>query len=607
MRQSDLALSVALLSWMLTLFGYFYGHSDHLEHLPMVFRAMDSSYLLSDAFVQATDIDEVFNPRYFYIKSLSLLAQLLPLPFWALLFTFLSNWAIAWGAARMALIFFEDRKAAFLAALFCLCLPVPAFGSTDSLQSDYLLQGYVCFAFWVHALLDGLEKKYRRMALLLFLAAVAHPLMGLALGGLHLALLWPLRPSIRKVSAYWWAVAAYVLAAALQVGPYLAQAGTRLSEADFLNIHVHFRHPHHFLASHFLNPEQQSDAWQGAAVLLLGLLHLLSSKPGQALHRWLLLWLLTLGGLALGAYYFVEIQPSRLWATLQGYRLLVLVKWWMLILAAGLAARALRYGPVLLLALPLGLFAVHLAVLPYGLAAVFLYVRIEKYLSKKSQAYGFAITLALPLLVWGYWESQTAWEQSWRLPVWWIWLGLSASLTLLNTYRKAVILLWLLALGLQLGYWLQISRSSLPANSFAAPWGRDYQLSDHQNSFTELSGFLKKQTEADALLLSPPGFSPLRLYAQRALVVDFKTFAFTDTAMQAWYERILEVYGPAHSKGFEAVRYNFVPNYQKHSVEKLRALAKKYGADYVIGYAGQELPGEQVFQTAAYQINKLNF
>lgn len=602
MLKSTLALYVAALSWMITLLGYSYGWSDHLEHLPMVFRAMDADYLSQDSFVEATAVNETFNPRYYYIQFLAALGHLLPLPFWALLLTFLGNWAIAWAAARMALYFYKNRTVAFIAALFCLALPVPSFGSTDSLQADYLLQDYLSFAVFVHALVDGLQKKYRRMGLLLFISALLHPLMGLVLGGLHLALLIVVDRRIWRNLDYGLAILLFGLAALAQLWPYAQQTGERLSDSEFLSIYVHFRNPHHFLASHFLRPERIQAAWRAAAVLVLGLAYLFR-RSWQAIHVWLFVWLLALAALALGGYYFVEVWPSRLWATVQGFRFLLLAKWWMLILAAGIVAPLVRRGPRSLLLIPFVFAAAHLAVLPYLLAGTLVYLYLEKFFLPN---YKIAALLAVAMLGWCYWESRAMLSQSSQLETWWIWSGLSLSLLALSYKRNWVRGLWLFAMAAQLFFWLTSPRHEVEGE-FTKKWARQYNLTDQQNAFTKLARFITKNTPKDAILLTPPGFSPLRLQAERAIVVDFKTYAFTDAAMKVWYERILDVYGPAHSKGFEALRYNFVPNYKGYSKKELRELAQKYGAHYIIGYQEQDLPGKLLFETSAYKITRISF
>lgn len=600
LRKSDLALYIALLSWFVTLLGYSYGRGDHLEYLPMVFKAMDSDYLSEDIFVQATAVDESFNPRYYFIKLLAFLGTLLPLPFWALLLTLLGNWAIAWGAARAALLFYGNTTTAFLAALFCLTLPVPSFGSMDSLQADYLLQDFLSFALFVHALIDGLQEKYRRMGLLLFLSALLHPLIGLVLGGLHLALLLVLQHDLWKKKSYWLGALLFLLAAFAQLWPYAQQTGPRLTNAEFLRIYVHLRNPHHFLASHFLNPAQIQAAWHGLTVLGLGLAYLFS-KPWKRLYTWLLLWLLALGGLALGAYLFVEVWPTRLWATLQGYRFLILAKWWALVLAAGIVEKLIKRGPRLLLLLPFAFAAIHLMVLPYLLGGTLLYLLLEKRFNQNGQ-YVLAIVLTLLLLLLSYWKSQTLLAQSSQLEVWWVLALLNLALLGVPYHPKWVLALWILALAGQLGYWLQTPRNK---ESVAYRFSRAYQLSDQQDALTELSDFIRVNTPADAVFLTPPGFSPLRLHAQRAIVVDFKTYAFTDSTMQDWYNRILDVYGPAHSKGFEVVPYNFVPHYQAYTATELLQLANTYRANYIIGYKDQALPGRLILETKSYKVARL--
>ena len=68
--------------------GYTYGQINQVEHLPMMFRMVDSEYLRGDFFVDSTT---EFNPRFYYIALMAILAQVVSPPVLFLLLTCVAN------------------------------------------------------------------------------------------------------------------------------------------------------------------------------------------------------------------------------------------------------------------------------------------------------------------------------------------------------------------------------------------------------------------------------------------------------------------------------------------------------------------------------------
>jgi len=70
---------------------------------------------------------------------------------------------------------------------------------------------------------------------------------------------------------------------------------------------------------------------------------------------------------------------------------------------------------------------------------------------------------------------------------------------------------------------------------------------------TELSKFAKENTPEDSTFLTPPNWGQFRVLARRAIVVDFKSFLFSDREMLEWYNRIISCYGEPTNAGFSMI------------------------------------------------------
>lgn len=598
--QRDASWYLLLLSIMATLLGYGFGIADHLEQFPMIYRALDPNYAPKDWFVNATAPGQWYNPRYYFVLLTAAFSRLWGLAFTALLLTVLSNWGIAKASFDLSKTLHGSVAAAWLAALLVFFVVVPTFGSTNSLQAPHLLPGYLSLAFLLNGIVQLLKKRLLMAALLLALGILWQPRLGIAISGLAWGIQLLYDSSTWRKRDYWLGSLLLFLAALAHLWPYSQQVGRLLPTEDFLAIYVHARHPHHFLASYFLNPREAYWALTGLLLLLLGVGVRLQQRS-KAQNYWLTAWLLALMGLSLGAYLFVEIWPTRLWATIQGYRFLFLAKWLMLVLASGILVDNIQHKSRYPLLLPLFLGAVATPLLFYTVLLSFASTFWEG--KSPKQQLLLNSSLALVLSAYGLWTLQQEPALWGMLQRWLLFALLSMSLWLPLRLRALTLGLWLLVFTLQLSYWLVQPRYAVRSNTALA---RQYSLADHRHALAGLGEAMQKTTPKDALFLTPPGFGAFRLYAKRAIIIDAKAYPFADAAVRVWLERLEDLYGKSFARGLGALQKDFSQQYKEHPPEKLRALAQKYGADYVIGYAGQELPGKLLYEDAHYRVSSLS-
>lgn len=601
-------LFIAFMALFTTIWGYQFGLWDHQEHLSLLFRQLNPDFLPSDTFINANDSG--FNPRIYSNYLTILLTKLFGLPLAFLLLCFLCNWAIGRAAQQMGRLLFKNELSANLAALFCLSIPTLGLGSVSEIHAVYLTPNSMAFALVLLALPQLWQQKFVQAGVFLALATLIHPLVGpestLLLGGLY-ALSLPFRPRLSRKQ--WKALALgaglFGFATALSLGPYFLSAQEHISREEFYNIYVHFRAPHHLLPSQFLLQEEPKNSYY-----LIGYLALLYLPKGllqlQKIDRFFVLGLiLSLLALAYIGYYFVEIQPSKLMATAQVYRMLYLGKFFFLLGLAG-AIGQIRQGKQLDQVYAWA-FLLNSFCWTNGLriALLFLLARLR---NRFFPNWRWTLALELPLLLalttYGLWQTYLTLDFSAEAYLWLIFILFGPISYNLAPKKKWPSYLFAATSLSFLLFWSQTPRT--PGMSpLQQDMSRLYSLSDQayfQPALYEVSQYIKKETPKDSRFLVPPMQAEIRYLGQRALVVDFKAFPFSGQAMKAWQERIFEVYGWTDQQGFAAVNQVFEPYWKTRPDSMLLLLGKKYEAQYALLYAETETQLPVVFKNQGFQL-----
>jgi hypothetical protein len=110
----------------------------------------------------------------------------------------------------------------------------------------------------------------------------------------------------------------------------------------------------------------------------------------------------------------------------------------------------------------------------------------------------------------------------------------------------------------------------------------------------ELYGWIGT-TEPDAIFLIPPALELVRLFGQRAVVVDWKGFPFRPAETIEWYRRITAVAGTPDV----ASLWDAELGYAKMDAGRLRRLAETYHAGYAVfrrPFDPTPLPAQSVFE-----------
>ncbi len=319
------AYSLAIIvSAVFTLSNYTYGRFNQADHLLLVNRLLDPHYLSQDFFLNET---LVFDPRANYAALLALMAHVIPLS--------AVVWVLSLGTscltAVLTVAIARDLFGGYVTGMLSVLL-MGALGSslpggvlgfyTTELVPRWLAQPLILLSVWA-----SLRSQPVYVAALCGLAAIIHPQEGLVSGGTMLLALTLAKGRFRREVCAAWLV--YMVVALAILVPYTTQS--RISNDVFIELVAHIRNPHHLLVSTF---SRQSLVIMGALVIAFFISWLRWQPPQPVRKKWLLWMGIGYVSLMIIAYLFVEVIPTRLGVTLQGFRYQWLLAWFSILFIA---------------------------------------------------------------------------------------------------------------------------------------------------------------------------------------------------------------------------------------------------------------------------------
>jgi hypothetical protein len=584
--------------------GYSYGTGDQLEQLPLLSRAIDPNFCANDFFLNAS---QQFNPRTYYSWFLAILAQHGSVPKIFLALTWASGVMLAlvtYGAAK-SLVERSDLVGMFAVALV-VATPGLTLGRPNFLiggGGDYELVP-AAIASWIAlaALWAGLRDQPVICGLLAAVACIVQPLIGAEVGAIALttaALLKLFDVPRHSIIAWLRGFSGIIVGFGILGASYLifwhGRTTTIMGAREFIDLIGNFRSPHQYIPSTF-----RRIAYVTGFFLLLSFLISWCRWCRETGERKSAVALLIPAGIVLlswiGGYLFVEIFPSRLWATAQTFRLGGLVTWLGFLVVARSAAKlfALNEGSgsasgAMLLA---GTGDVQGVVLLLGHLPVMLR-RVKSRIPESMRSSGWVLPCILGaavLLIVGGQRNQSE--------------GV-----------LAVVALSLWYLMNRPGWWRNLVPLVLISGIFflCLVKGRQiipffgeqvYALQNNYSPLDDIAIQARKLTPAGAVFLTPSDFARFRLLAQRAIVVDFKCTPVTDQGLREWKQRLDDCYGPIQSHGFEAID-EMDSHYQQTSWPQLQRLAQRYGATHAILFTSTPSEAPVLAQNALYKMVSL--
>lgn len=606
-RHPDLALIIVyavLVGVAATLWGYNYGTGNQIEQLPIVMRAMDSSYLLNDFFTNAS---VEFGPRLYFANFVAAFAHLMPLPAVYLVLTILGNILIALVSAFFARDLFDhSNTAALFAAAVVMSVKTFWLGGTNTLYGNFLEPSHLALPLLLGTIWAGLRQRPLLTAILAGIASLLHPLMGLETGaimlavmtlqclfsrGFHLAIISLDRSFILKLATGWLIFAVY---AAASLVPY---ANThRIDPQLFIHIVAYFRHPHHYLPSTFglLQYLQAAAFIFPVAIAWIDLRRRVNVLKQVELPITILVAFLLL--LCLGGYVFVELLPIRIWTTAQTYRLLYIAKWLALIILAGWLARRLfarSQGSII----DRSIFGISL-MSPPTMTLAFSHYLLEEHLWKnpspvvKRVVKILLITLLIVVLVLYRVDAQV-----YLLYPLFVLMALCILFCMKRWLAVAVNLL-VVAMVVFCLFW---GRNVLPPFMQTIIAKPILTLDDLDGDKSDVAKFAREHTPKDALFLVSPKLGEFRYTAERAIVVDFKAFPFQDDAMAEWQRRLYECYVEPISTGWDA-EAEMAIEFRRIDDARLSYLQSIYGFSYALLFFDTQTSFPVLFTGEMYKI-----
>jgi len=616
-RRTDVLVFAALAGLAATMLaGYGLGRVNNCQFSQLL-HMLDSRVLAADFYVVNTV--ESFGIRSFYIRTLTLLCRLIPLPVVFFLLTWLQNAAVALVTFVVARKMFDRSElAAMTATILVMSVHSVSLGKVAYLVMPETIPTLMATALALYSIWQGIGGKPLLCAAFAVPAFLIHPLVGvlaglLGLGASGFGALFGIGAEGRagRVKTMVLSLALGAALAGIAGLSWLTVSGQHLMSArEYVDLYALFRIPHHAMPSYFI-----SDEWI-AMVLFLAAAGIswtwwfrqpTTDRP-VALRMTIVAGLILL--LWFGGWLFVEVFPSRFWATLQPFRLVFIIKWFGLMLFAGTIARLAtgtepgQPAVAAMMFFPIGVGQPH-AVLWAHIAEL----GRRRLRGTGEQLRWFAITVALLVsigivFIFGFSKSLWPIEPNKEFLVL-IVLGLVALcwLTLAqrrHRYQAALVVVGLAAALVVMNKYYPLR----PLGSLLRDTKPFFTLNETTESRDRIAAYCRDSTPEDAIFLVPPRFELFRSNARRAVVIEFKCLILSDRGLLDWRQRLTDCYGEVSARGFNA-RDEMERNYRRITDEQILAVADKYGASFAVLHQATQTGFPVVFEEGFYKIIRI--
>lgn len=158
------------------------------------------------------------------------------------------------------------------------------------------------------------------------------------------------------------------------------------------------------------------------------------------------------------------------------------------------------------------------------------------------------------------------------------------------------------------GAWLVVALATALCFGVGRPYVESYRsrsnvLNTAAGPEHELYKWVRANTDKGAVFLTPPSLDKFRLWAERAIVIDWKGCPIVPSDIMEWYRRLEDVSG---RKGFRK-RGDVNDGYGTLDAARVEALKGKYKLSYVVVSRGKEqgLPGKVVYKNGRFVVIQL--
>jgi hypothetical protein len=116
-----------------------------------------------------------------------------------------------------------------------------------------------------------------------------------------------------------------------------------------------------------------------------------------------------------------------------------------------------------------------------------------------------------------------------------------------------------------------------------------------------LEDWARTQTPVDALFLASPALARFRLVARRAVIADTKSPPLRPDLLVVWYRRLCAMVAVDAAPTHELVEQRWTTL----SADQLEAIAREFGADYIVVSAATKLPGALAYTNDEYAVYRV--
>jgi len=608
-------LVLALLSVLAN--GYLFGVSDHAESLPQVKRILDRSYLQYD---WLTNSNSASNGRLVFSLVMAGFSSVFGLE-GACCVVYIATLCLLCVAAFLFTAYiWGEPGAGLIAVLLVLCNRLGSLGSSQ-LLTNMLIPAFLAYSMLLLAAYWLNRGHYLRSIVLITFASLIHPQIGVVAGmllGLTRLVSLP-RPErlggLRKLSLL------FVVMGTIAAMGLLAQRGSGghvVNQVEVVRVLAWMRAPWHFVPF----------AWDRTVwinFLAFGVLVAVAraSVPRSAFLDWLILGVLGLCVLGTLTFFWapllplVYLQPFRMTVLVQGAGALYLAQYvWSRLRSSDPSAcfvglvllGSLVFMPKLATVLPVQVAAavVLAEILREVLRRVVLPARVSRFGSvlnwlASAPVAWLAIAIAMALI-------RLPWRTDYVYP-----LAVVSSLGVIGLEVRAIASRFLhrtvmatsALVGLAMVALLGARWVAAPLPAWLAPLTANVKT--HlvlEDDFSRLALWVRANTPPDAMFIVPPYTESFRLIAERAIVVDFKTFAARGYDILEWRNRITDLSGGRSLSLGYAWYLQLKETYHGLSTEQFLRLAEKYGAGYAVAETTQ-LALPLVYQNPTYVVYEL--
>ncbi|MEG4083960.1 DUF6798 domain-containing protein [Microcoleus sp. POL10_C6] len=569
--------------------GYIFPIGGNFPEVPPIQLMLNPELYKNDYYVQEM---VKFNPRYYYYYIIYLLANIgTSIPLAHFIYQFLAFGSFILACYAIINIYTNSKLPAAAMAFLCIAASFTDVGntlifSTKSVPSTFAMG----FAIW--GIYFSLRQKWLTGYLFFGLGCLLQFLVGLLPGLMMVPVLFIESVRQRKFKTLILAIALLAAMASIVYVPMLLTGTTSthtIDNAEFVYIHAKVRNPHHILPSNW----DVGNWFNFICFIMGGLLCIKNSDflPKEDKVNFYIIIGTSVFGLFLN-YIFVEIYPVAFIAKLQLARTVPFAQLIIFIAVALTVEQFYRDKQI-----AVSLLLLSILTLPFR-GIIFLGLSVwqtKKYVFPKRYNILLWIIAAGTVIFSLIYPLTDSWEiRGDRIISIPIFLSILAFPFILEKTSLATSIKQTLTHTLAL-----ITTATLVcgvAGILPKPILNVFQTRVNINAvprddLSKLAVRFSQISSRDSLVLIPPSVTSFQFFSERAIVVNFKNFPFTEKGIKEWQSRMETVLGvPLNPQMIWGGNDFFI----RRSSADLVKVAKNYHADYILTRTDwhPNIPGE---------------